>query len=180
MIARQEPMRTRSGAHRVYVVCPRTAGPRRPSPAAYDHPVKRSDALSPLSREHHVALEVALRLRRASADDAANVQAGFLTFFDDGGREHFRIEELLIPAFARYAGDEDPDVLRVLDEHREIGRRAQDLAQAAGDVEGFARSVSCSATTCATRAHAVPAGGGGAGARRAGGSRDRVGCGGQR
>lgn len=103
---------------------------------AYDRPMKRSDELAPLSREHHVALEVALLLKRASAADAAQAQEAFLAFFEREGRDHFRAEEeLLLPAFAPYAGDGDADVARVLDEHREIIRRAQRLTSAAGSAE---------------------------------------------
>ena len=98
--------------------------------------MQRSDELAPLSREHHVALEVALRLKRATDADAAQAQAAFLAFFEDEAREHFRAEEeLLLPAFVRHAADDDPDVVRVLDEHGAIRRRAQDLAESAGTAE---------------------------------------------
>lgn len=91
--------------------------------------MQRSDELSPLSREHHVALEMALRLKRAAPTDAEAVQAAFLRFFVDEGQRHFQAEEeFLLPAFARHAAAEDPDVVRVLVEHVELRRRAQDLA----------------------------------------------------
>ena len=109
--------------------------PRRPSRRypAYDRPMQRSDELAPLSREHHVALEVALRLRRASEDDAAECGAAFLTFFEDEAREHFRAEEeLLLPAFARHAPADDPDVVRVLVEHVELRRPRAGPAAPAG------------------------------------------------
>jgi hypothetical protein len=49
--------------------------------------VKRTPRLAPLSREHHVALEHALRLRRAQDPDVATVVARFLAFFvEDGER----------------------------------------------------------------------------------------------
>lgn len=90
--------------------------------------MQRSEDLAPLSREHHVALEVALRLRRATAEDARAARAAFLAFFEDEAREHFRAEEeLLLPAFSRHVPGDDPDVVRVLVEHVEIRRRAQDL-----------------------------------------------------
>ncbi len=91
--------------------------------------MQRSDALAPLSREHHVALEVALRLRRATAADGDAARVAFLEFFKEEAREHFRAEEeLLLPAFSRHVDDDDPDVVRVLVEHVEIRRRAQNLA----------------------------------------------------
>ena len=81
-----------------------------------------------LSREHHVALELALRLQRATAADAAELRRATLQFWRDEGREHFRLEEeLLLPAFARHAGAEDPDIVRVLVEHVNIRRRIADL-----------------------------------------------------
>ncbi len=92
--------------------------------------MKRSDALAPLSREHHVALEVALRLRRADTGDAAAARDGFLEFFASDGEAHFRAEEeILLPAVADVLPAEDPDVARVLDEHAEIRRRATELAR---------------------------------------------------
>lgn len=91
--------------------------------------MQRSDELAPLSREHHVALAMALRLRRATDADAAAVREAFLEFFEAESRAHFRAEEeLLLPAFARHAPADDPDVVRVLVEHVEIRRRAADAA----------------------------------------------------
>ena len=81
-----------------------------------------------LSREHHVALEMALRLQRASDVDAEAVRSAALEFWHGEGREHFRLEEeLLLPLFARHAGAEDADVVRVLVEHLDIRRRIADL-----------------------------------------------------
>jgi hypothetical protein len=45
-----------------------------------------------LSREHHVALEVALRLRRATGLDAETVRDATLGFWHEEGR-YFRLEE---------------------------------------------------------------------------------------
>jgi len=60
--------------------------------------MRRHPALVSLSRDHHQALAVALRLRRATArnvDDAA----AFAAFWEPRGRRHFEIEEeLLLPA----------------------------------------------------------------------------------
>jgi hemerythrin-like domain-containing protein len=90
--------------------------------------MKRSPQLSPLSRDHHVALEHALRLRRASEDDAAAVVARFLTFFAVDGERHFAREEAIlvpaIPAEAQAMRD------RLLSEHAEIRRRAAQLGEA--------------------------------------------------
>jgi hemerythrin-like domain-containing protein len=87
--------------------------------------VKRSPELAPLSRDHHVALEHALRLRRATSEDIATVVARFLAFFVADGERHFaREEELLLPAVP---ADEAPARERLLTEHEEIRRRARAL-----------------------------------------------------
>ena len=54
--------------------------------------MKRSEALAPLSRDHHVALEVALRLRRSEPDAAERFRA----FLAADGRRHFALEEELL------------------------------------------------------------------------------------
>ena len=95
--------------------------------------MKRSQALAPLSREHHVALEVALRLRRADEGGAAAARSRFLDFFAAEGEAHFAAEEeILLPAVADVAPPGDPDVVRVLHDHAEIRRRAADLERDAG------------------------------------------------
>ncbi len=92
--------------------------------------MKRSAALQRLSRDHHRALEVALKLRRASEDDAGRVSGEFLDFWREHGALHFRIEEdVMLPAFARHGDPTDPRVVRVLTDHVEIRRRAADLEQ---------------------------------------------------
>lgn len=92
--------------------------------------MKRSDALAPLSREHHVALEVALRLRRADDGDAAAARAAFLGFFTPEGEAHFRVEEdVLLPAIADVLPPDDADVARVRDDHADLRRLAADLAR---------------------------------------------------
>ena len=61
--------------------------------------MKRSTALRSLSREHHHALTVAQRLRRA--DDPDEATSDFLEFWRADGEEHFRIEEaVLLPLWA--------------------------------------------------------------------------------
>ncbi len=61
--------------------------------------MKRSPELAPLSRDHHVALEAALRLRRADPDTVAAAVARFGEFWRGAGERHFGIEEaILLPA----------------------------------------------------------------------------------
>lgn len=53
--------------------------------------MQRSNELAVLSREHHVALELALRLQRATDVDAETVRRATLDFWHEKGRGHFRL-----------------------------------------------------------------------------------------
>ena len=87
--------------------------------------MKRSPELAPLSRDHHVALERALRLRRATPADVEAAVAAFRAFFAADGERHFEQEErLLLPAVpARDAALAE----RVRAEHADIRTRAAEL-----------------------------------------------------
>jgi hypothetical protein len=62
--------------------------------------MKRDEALQQLSRDHHRALEVALKLRRATAADAVPARDRFMEFWREHGAVHFRVEEdVMLPAF---------------------------------------------------------------------------------
>ena len=66
--------------------------------------MKRSTALQPLSNEHHAALVLALRARRASAsaDAAADFWPSLVQRFAAELEPHFKVEEeLLLPALER-------------------------------------------------------------------------------
>jgi hemerythrin-like domain-containing protein len=90
--------------------------------------MKRTEALRPLSHQHHQGLFAALQLKRARAETAANARLAFIDFFEREGARHFRIEEeLLLPAYARHAEFDEPAIVRVLAEHVDIRRRGQDL-----------------------------------------------------
>lgn len=92
--------------------------------------MKRSDALAPLSRDHHQALETALRLRRATADDVDAALARLNAFWTRIGRRHFEIEEeLLLPALS--GSEWDALSARVREEHEDIRRRAAALEEEA-------------------------------------------------
>jgi Hemerythrin HHE cation binding domain len=92
--------------------------------------MRLSGALTPLSHQHHEGLYVALQLKRARPDTAAEARRAFLDFFEREAA-HFRTEEeLLLPAFARHCDPSDPAVVRVLVEHVDLRRRGQDLAVA--------------------------------------------------
>jgi Hemerythrin HHE cation binding domain len=91
--------------------------------------MKRSDALAPLSRQHHQGLFVAMSLKRADSASAVEARRAFMEFWKGEGREHFRIEEeVLLPAYARHGAHDHPAVVRVLTDHVDLRRRAGDLA----------------------------------------------------
>jgi hypothetical protein len=101
--------------------------------------MKRDPALVSLSRDHHRALSVALRLRRATAETAADVRAAALRFWSTAGRAHFRLEEeVLLPAFARHGDPHHPLVARALCDHVAIRQRMDALAvDAPAQVDGL-------------------------------------------
>jgi hemerythrin HHE cation binding domain-containing protein len=103
--------------------------------------VKRHQALHELSRDHHVALSVALALRRADEASAEAARDAFLAFWNERGREHFRAEEeVLLPRFVRVAGADHPVVARVLRDHASIRIAALNLEAAPAPDESL-RSV---------------------------------------
>jgi hemerythrin-like domain-containing protein len=64
--------------------------------------MKRSDALAPLSRDHHHALVLARELSRADENDVAPVGARFVGFLARHELAHFDLEEsVLLPAVPR-------------------------------------------------------------------------------
>ena len=87
--------------------------------------MRRAEALIPLSHDHHVALEAALRLRRATEDDVALAAARFAAFWHRSGERHFQIEEeLILPALAERDPAWRAAVQRVNVDHADIRARA--------------------------------------------------------
>jgi Hemerythrin HHE cation binding domain len=83
--------------------------------------MKRSEALAPLSRDHQHALEVALRLRRATGASAGDALARFGEFFAQEGARHFDAEErLVLPALPPDAAEWSRAVERVREDHEAI------------------------------------------------------------
>src|SRR5262249_38875910 len=92
-------------------------------PRFYHEPVKRAVELHPLSREHHDGLIVARRLRRAAegSESLPDAVAAFLRAWRGPLAAHFRAEEeILLPRLAEVAGEDDPLIVRVLVDHREV------------------------------------------------------------
>lgn len=93
--------------------------------------MERNEALRALSHQRHQGLFVGLQLKRVRQESAADARKDFLDCFERGS-SHFRAEEeLLLPAFARHTGVDDPAIVRVLREHADLPGRAQDLERSA-------------------------------------------------
>jgi hypothetical protein len=91
--------------------------------------MKRDPALVTLSHDHHQALSVARKLRRATADTAGEARSAFVAYWEQHGRAHFRLEEeVLLPAYAAHADPHNPLVARALCDHVAIRARADALA----------------------------------------------------
>lgn len=91
--------------------------------------MKRHPALVPLSRDHHHALVIAQRLRRATVETATEAARAFLSHWDAEEKLHFRIEEeLLLPAYAAHGESDHPAIIRMLLDHMLIRRDAARLA----------------------------------------------------
>ncbi len=90
--------------------------------------MKRSEALQPLSHQHHQGLFAALQLKRAGPETATEARSAFLDFYHREGARHFSAEEeLLLPAYARHTEFDRPEIVRVLTEHVDLRRRGQDI-----------------------------------------------------
>ena len=102
--------------------------------------MNRHPALAPLSRDHHHALVIAQRLRRATAETAAETAEAFLDHWNAEEKQHFRVEEeLLLPAYAAHGDPDHPAIIRMLLDHILIRR---DAARARRDA--FARALHAS------------------------------------
>lgn len=83
---------------------------------------KRHEALIPLSHHHHHALVIALKLKRAGTEESKltleEIKEETLAFWKEGGEAHFREEEeVLLPAFAKVAPVDTPDISQMLIDH---------------------------------------------------------------
>ena len=93
--------------------------------------MKRSPELAALSRDHHQALEAALRLRRVTDETLESAVEHFLAFWRRQGEQHFVIEErLVLPALPDDDAEWAQATRRVSEEHAEIRTRAATLARA--------------------------------------------------
>lgn len=104
--------------------------------------MKRDPALVSLSHDHHQALFVAQKLRRATPDTLGDARAAFLAYWEEHGRAHFRLEEeVLLPAYAAHGEPHHPLVARALCDHVAIRHRADALARDSASTAGSIREL---------------------------------------
>lgn len=95
--------------------------------------MKRSEALTPLARDHLHALNAAMLLRRAEAGNVVAAVANMSEFWEPRGRRHFEIEEeLLVPDLLAGDGEWSAAVARIHEDHAEIRARIDALQTAEG------------------------------------------------
>jgi len=96
--------------------------------------MRRSAELAPLSREHHEALAVALRLRRATPPVLSEALARFGAFWADHGAAHFAVEEAVLTDDVVDDEGWHALVARMAAEHRELTALA-DVLLAGGELD---------------------------------------------
>lgn len=102
--------------------------------------LSRHDAMKPLSRHHHHALALALKISRTLKDDMDEGALHMLReelqqFWVTGGQEHFREEEeILLPAYARYASPRHEEIIEMLIEHAQIRALVAAIDDGEGDL----------------------------------------------
>lgn len=100
--------------------------------------MKRHPALADLSRDHHQVLFRAMKLKRATDDDAAELRGEALKLWREREAHHFRVEEeVLLPAFAAVGDPASEAVVTVLVDHIWIRERMERLAADTLDVDGL-------------------------------------------
>lgn len=88
--------------------------------------IPRHEAMRELSRHHHHALTVVLKIRKTLIEGVApevveQLRKDLKHFWVTGGQEHFREEEeILLPAYARYASPRHEEIIEMLIEHAQI------------------------------------------------------------
>ena len=92
--------------------------------------MKRHPALASLSRDHHHALVLAQKLRRATEEAIPAAALAFLSHWEAEESLHFRVEEeILLPAYAEHGDLRHPAITRMLEDHVRIRRDADLLAR---------------------------------------------------
>lgn len=102
--------------------------------------IPRHEAMRPLSRHHHHALMTALKIRRVfegevTEDQLEQLREDCLHFWDKDGNEHFREEEeILMPAYSRYASIRHEEMIEMLLEHVHIRALYDAIREREGDL----------------------------------------------
>ncbi|GIP34476.1 hemerythrin domain-containing protein [Paenibacillus sp. J2TS4] len=112
--------------------------------------LSRHEAMRPLSRHHHHALVMVLNIRKTltnegTAEDKAvkALRAKLLQFWETGGQEHFREEEeILLPAYSRYAPIHQEEIIEMLMEHVQIRALIAAISDEEGDLVVHMRKLS--------------------------------------
>lgn len=102
-------------------------------------PIKRHEAIAPLSRHHHHVLVMSLKISKLgltpSLDEVKALQEEIKSLWETGGQAHFREEEeILLPAYARYAPINQQVIIEMLLEHVEIRSLMSAIDQKQGNV----------------------------------------------
>lgn len=96
--------------------------------------MKRSEALQSLSRDHHKALAIAQRLRRAT--DAGEAAKEFVEFWKRHGEEHFQVEEqAMLPLWAHLGHVDEAGVARLALDHLRIRSMAIEVEAGTASLE---------------------------------------------
>ncbi len=99
----------------------------------------RHETMKPLSRHHHHALMMAMKIRKTLTDDATTETIDALKeelrqYWETGGNPHFREEEeILLPAYSRYASARHEEIIEMLMEHMRIRALVAAIADEEGD-----------------------------------------------
>ena len=104
-------------------------------------PLKRDPSLIPLSHDHHHALLRVFEIRRALAasGDLAGEARSTCEFHARDLVPHFRAEEdALVPALRDANALPEPEIARLVEEHRLLDRMVDRLARGDGDLAAFA------------------------------------------
>ncbi len=97
--------------------------------------MKRSEALKPISREHHHTLFVAKEVNDLPDSEAEKARSLLVEYWRTEGSPHFRIEEeVLLPGSNVGGPAEDPEIARMLSDHLEIRRRMARVQAGDGDI----------------------------------------------
>lgn len=100
----------------------------------------RHEAMRPLSRHHHHALTVVLKIRKTLREETtpeiiAQLREEVQQFWEPGGQEHFREEEeILLPAYVRYASPRHEEIIEMLVEHAQIRSLVAIIDEGEGDL----------------------------------------------